>query len=384
MMTTVENIQMVDLKSQYLRLKTDIDDAIQQCLNNADFINGASVREFQRDLAAFLWANRVVTCANGTDALQIAMMGLGLKPGDEVIVPAFTYVATAEVIALLGLTPVWADVDPQTFTLTAESVEKVLTSRTKAIVPVHLFGQCAEMGPLLDLASANSLFVIEDVAQALGSAYEFADGSVESAGTMGDVGCTSFFPSKNLGCYGDGGALITNDTELADRLQMIANHGQRKKYIHEVVGVNSRLDTLQAAILTVKLKNLGEFNRQRQIAAARYDYLLSDVPGIQTPVSAKSSSHVYHQYTLTVPAGLRDALRAQLHLHGSPSMVYYPVPMHLQPAYYDDRFPAGSFPVAEQLCQRVLSLPIHTEMSVQQQDMIVSVIDDFMTTKKNV
>ncbi|GAB3317394.1 DegT/DnrJ/EryC1/StrS family aminotransferase [Larkinella ripae] len=373
---------MVDLKGQYLRLKTEIDAAIQQCLDHTDFINGGAVREFQRDLEAFLWANRVVPCANGTDALQIAMMGLGLKPGDEVVVPAFTYVATAEVIALLGLTPVWADVDPLTFTLTAENVEKVLTPRTKAIVPVHLFGQCAEMEPLLNLASAHNLFVIEDVAQALGSEYEFADGSVEFAGTLGHVGCTSFFPSKNLGCYGDGGAMITNDTELGERLRMIANHGQRKKYIHEIVGVNSRLDTLQAAVLKVKLQHLNEFNRQRQIAAARYDYLLRDVPGIQTPVAAASSSHVYHQYTLTVQPGMRDALRAHLHLHGIPSMVYYPVPMHLQPAYYNDRFPAGSFPVAERLSQQVLSLPIHTEMDSQQQETIVSAIAEFMTAQK--
>ncbi|RRB12969.1 DegT/DnrJ/EryC1/StrS family aminotransferase [Larkinella knui] len=375
---------MVDLKNQYLRLKTDIDEAIQHCLESADFINGHSVREFQRDLAAFLWANRVITCASGTDALQIALMGLGLKPGDDVIVPAFTDVAAVEAIALLGLTPVWADVDPKTFTLTAENVEKALTPRTKAIVPVHLFGQCAPMEPLLRLASAHNLFVIEDVAQALGSEYEFADGSVESAGTLGNVGCVSFSPFTNLGCYGDGGALITNDIELADRFKVIANHGQRKKYIHEMVGVNSRLDTLQAAVLTVKLKHLSEFNRQRQIAAARYDYLLKDVPGVWTPVSADSSSHVYHHYTLTVRTGMRDALGAHLRLHGIPSMVCYPVPMHLQPAYYDDRFPAGSFPVAERLSQQVLSLPIHTEMDAQQQDTIVSVIADFMTTKKHV
>ncbi|MGA0557732.1 DegT/DnrJ/EryC1/StrS family aminotransferase [Larkinella sp. VNQ87] len=380
--TLVENIQMVDLKTQYQRLKPEIDAAIQQCLDRTDFINGGAVREFQQNLAAFLWANRVVTCANGTDALQLAMMGLGLKPGDEVIVPAFTYVATAEVIALLGLTPVWVDVDPNTFTLTAENVEKALTSRTKAVVPVHLFGQCADMEPLLELTTAHKLFVIEDVAQALGSEYEFADGSVESAGTIGHVGCTSFFPSKNLGCYGDGGAMITNDTDLADRLQMIANHGQRKKYIHEIIGVNSRLDTLQAAVLNVKLPHLHDFNRQRQIAAACYDSLLKEVPGIQTPVVTASSSHVYHQYTLTVPTEMRDGLRAHLQSHGIPSMVYYPLPLHLQPAYYDARFPAGSFPVAERLSQQVLSLPIHTEMVAEQQELIASVISDFMTDKK--
>ena len=256
-MVTTESIQMVDLKKQYLRLKTDIDTAIHQCLENTDFINGAYVKEFQRDLAVYLRAKRVISCANGTDALQLAMMGLGLRPGDEVIVPTFTYVATAETIALLGLTPVWVDVDPLTFTISPEAVAVALTPRAKAVVPVHLFGQCAHMEPLLDLAAQNGLYVIEDVAQALGSQYQFAEGSFESAGTIGQVGCTSFFPSKNLGCYGDGGALITNDGELADRLQMIANHGQRKKYIHEVVGVNSRLDTIQAAVLTVKLKVSG-------------------------------------------------------------------------------------------------------------------------------
>lgn len=373
---------MVDLKSQYLRLKADMDEAIRHCLETTDFINGRSVQEFQRDLAAFLWANRVVACASGTDALQIALMGLELKPGDEVIIPSFAPVAVVEAVAILGLTPVWADIDSETFTLTSETVETVLTSRTKAVIPVHLFGQCANMEPLLRLASANGLYVIEDLAQSLGSEYEFADGSVESAGTMGHVGCASFLPSANLGGFGDGGALITNDTELADRLQMIANNGQRKKYIHEIVGVDSRLDTLQAAVLTVKLKHLAEFNRQRQIAAARYDYLLTDVPGIQIPVTAESSSHVYQHYTLTVQPGMRDALRAHLHSHGIPSRVYYPVPMHLQPAFYNERFPAGSLPVTERLCQQVLSLPIHTELVSQQQETIVSVISDFMAAKK--
>ncbi|MFC5412553.1 DegT/DnrJ/EryC1/StrS family aminotransferase [Larkinella bovis] len=381
-MITAERIPMVDLKSQYKRLKPEIDEAIQQCLETADYINNAFVREFQRNLAAFLWANRVVACASGTDALQIALLGLGLKPGDEVIVPAFTHAATVEAIALLGLTPVWADVDAHTFLLTAETAGKVLTSRAKAIVPVHLFGQCADMEPLLQLAASHGLAVIEDVAQALGSEYEFGSGAVESAGTMGTVGCTSFFPSSNLGCYGDGGALMTNDIDLAERFQMIANHGQRKRYIHEVVGMNSRLDPLQAAVLTVKLRHLNEFNRQRQTAAARYDYLLKDVPGLQTPVSRESSAHVYNQYTLIVPAGVRDSLRAHLYLNGIPSAVYYPVPLHLQPAYYSDRFPQGSLPVSERLSQQVLSLPIHTEMDAQQQKQIATLVSDFMLAKK--
>ncbi len=369
---------MVDLKGQYLRLKTEIDEAIQQSLDNADFINGTYVRDFQRDLAEYLSAGRVISCANGTDALQIAMMGLGLKPGDEVIVPAFTYVATAEVLALLGITPVWAEVDPLTFTLTVSAVEKALTPRTRAIVPVHLFGQCADMEPLLKLAAERGLAVIEDVAQALGSEYRFADGTLHSAGTMGQVGCTSFFPSKNLGCYGDGGALITSDPELGERLRMIANHGQRKKYVHEIIGINSRLDTLQAAILSVKLKQLNDFNHRRRLAADRYDALLAGVPGITTPVRSPKSTHVFHQYTLLVPEDRRDALRLHLQLHGIPSMIYYPLPLHLQPAYRSSRFPEGSFPVSESLSRRVLSLPMHTEMNAGQQETIAAVVADFM------
>ncbi|WP_229311211.1 DegT/DnrJ/EryC1/StrS family aminotransferase [Larkinella soli] len=377
-MTTIDTIQMVDLKGQYLRLKTEIDEAIQQSLDNADFINGTYVRDFQRDLAEYLSAGRVISCANGTDALQIAMMGLGLKPGDEVIVPAFTYVATAEVLALLGITPVWAEVDPLTFTLTVSAVEKALTPRTRAIVPVHLFGQCADMEPLLKLAAERGLAVIEDVAQALGSEYRFADGTLHSAGTMGQVGCTSFFPSKNLGCYGDGGALITSDPELGERLRMIANHGQRKKYVHEIIGINSRLDTLQAAILSVKLKQLNDFNHRRRLAADRYDALLAGVPGITTPVRSPKSTHVFHQYTLLVPEDRRDALRLHLQLHGIPSMIYYPLPLHLQPAYRSSRFPEGSFPVSESLSRRVLSLPMHTEMNAGQQETIAAVVADFM------
>lgn len=378
-MVTTEPIQMVDLKKQYLRLRTEIDAAIQQCLLHTDFINGGYVKAFQRDLAQYLRVNRVITCGNGTDALQLAMMGLGLKPGDEVIIPTFTYVATAETIALLGLTPVWVDVDPQTFTIGPDAVAAALTPRTKAIVPVHLFGQCADMEPLLTLAARHGLSIIEDVAQALGSDYHFADGTTGAAGTLGQVGCTSFFPSKNLGCYGDGGALMTNDDDLADRLQMVANHGQRKKYVHEVIGINSRLDTLQAAVLSVKLTYLNEFNAHRQRAAERYDRLLAHVSGLQTPARAPYSTHVFHQYTVRVPASERDALQAHLHRQGIASMVYYPLPLHQQPAYRQAQTGNQHFPVAEALCREVLSLPIDTEITASQQEYIASAIDQFMT-----
>lgn len=377
-MVTTESIPMVDLRKQYLRLKTDIDCAIEQCLNNTDFISGAAVHQFGRDLAAFLEIGQVIPCANGTDALQLALMGLGLQPGDEVIVPAFTYVATAETIVLLGLTPVWVDVDPLTFTVAPEAVADALTPRTRAVVPVHLFGQCADMAPLLQLAAQHGLFVIEDVAQALGSQYRFPGGSARPAGTLGQVGCTSFFPSKNLGCYGDGGALMTNDEALADRLRMIANHGQRKKYVHELVGVNSRLDTLQAAVLSVKLPYLAEFNRHRQRAAQHYDQLLTDVPNVRTPVRALYSTHVYHQYTLQVPADRRDALQMYLRGRGISSMIYYPLPLHQQPAYRSDRYPVGSFPVAERLCREVVSLPIDSEITAGQQAHVAATIAEFM------
>lgn len=378
MQTTTEFIKMVDLQSLYQRLHVGIDEAIYQTLLKADFINGASVGQFQRELATYLNVCQVVTCANGTDALQIALMGLRLHPGDEVLIPAFTYVATAEVIALLGLTPVWVDVDPQTFNLTTENVEKAITPRTRAIVPVHLFGQCADMEPLMNVANTHNLFVIEDAAQAIGAAYTFSDGAIRSAGAIGHVGCTSFFPSKNLGCFGDGGAVYTNDEQLADRLRMIANHGQRKKYVHEIVGINSRLDTLQAAVLSVKLQHLTDLTHRRQLAADIYDLGLAEVPNIQIPFRTSYSTHVFHQYTLLVNDGRRDGLQVFLSEHGIPSMIYYPVPMHEQPAYRNDRFGPGSFPVAEHLSRSVLSLPMHTELTVQQQDFIIATISKFM------
>lgn len=371
-------IQMVDLRSQYLRLQTEIDAVISRCLLDTDFINGSYVKQFQQDLAEFMDVERVITCANGTDALQLALMGLGLRPGDEVIVPAFTYVAAAEAVALLGLTPVWADVDPNTFVLTAASVEKVLTGRARAIIPVHLFGQCVDMAPLLELAKTYRLYVIEDAAQAIGSYYRWPDGTSRMAGTMGDVGCLSFFPSKNLGCFGDGGALCTNDAKLADRLNMLANHGQRQKYIHERIGINSRLDTLQAAVLSVKLGYLAEFTEQRQLAAARYDAYLSGISSVQTPFRAARSTHVFHQYTLLVPDAWRDSLQLYLRRQDIPSMIYYPRALHQQPAYTSEAYAMGSFPVAESLCRRVLSLPMHTELTPDSQQFIASVIADFV------
>ena len=349
-------IQMVDLKGQYLRIRPEIDAAISEVLMESAFIQGRQVKEFAGDLASYTGSVHVIPCANGTDALQIAMMALGLKPGDEVILPVHTYVATAEVIALLGLKPVFADVHADSFNLDASGLDRLVTPRTKAVVPVHLYGQCADMEPILGFARRHGLFVIEDSAQALGAVYTFSDGTRRQAGTMGAFGTTSFFPSKNLGGYGDGGAIFTQDAELAEKARMIANHGQRKKYHHEIVGVNSRLDTLQAAILKVKLKHLPDYERRRQAAAAFYDRALTGIAQLVIPFRSPNSSHVFHQYTLRVSD--RDALRSHLEQQGVPTMIYYPVPLHRQEAYRS----ADSFPVSEELSATVISLPIHTEM----------------------
>lgn len=351
-----KKIHMVDLQGQYLRIRQEVDAAISKVLMSTAFIQGPEVAAFGESLAAYTGSAHVVTCGNGTDALQIAMMALGLKPGDEVILPVHTYVATAEVIALLGLKPVFADVRADSFNLDPQLLEGLITERTKAIVPVHLYGQCADMAAILDVASRYNLYVIEDAAQALGATYTFPDGKVRQAGTMGTFGTTSFFPSKNLGAYGDGGALFTQDAELAARAKMIANHGQRKKYYHEVVGINSRLDTIQAAILGVKLKYLTEFQQRRQEAAAVYDVALSGIDGLVIPHRIHGCSHVFHQYTIRV--NNREGLRAALEKNGIPTMIYYPVPLHRQEAYRTN----GVFPVAEELSRTVLSLPIHTEM----------------------
>ena len=362
MATLAKKIQMVDLKSQYEKIKTEVDAGIEEVISNTAFINGPAVKEFQSDLENYLNVKHVIPCANGTDALQIAMMALDLKPGDEVITASFTYVATAEVIGLLGLTPVLVDVYEDTFDINIEAIEKAITPKTKAIVPVHLFGQCADMERIMALAKKHNLFVIEDVAQAIGADYTFSDGKKVKAGTIGTIGCTSFFPSKNLGCYGDGGAIYTNDDVLAKKLRMIAHHGQSVQYVHDVLGVNSRLDTIQAAVLKVKLKHLDEYASARNKAADYYDNAFANHPKLKTPVRAKNSTHVFHQYTLRLVGVDRKLLREQLAERGIPAMIYYPIPLHEQNAYKSDRFKKEDFPITEKLCATVLSLPMHTEM----------------------
>lgn len=362
MAVSEKKIQMVDLKGQYQKIKAEVDAGIQEVINNTAFINGPAVKEFQAELEKYLNVKHVIPCANGTDALQIAMMALGLKPGDEVITASFTYVATAEVIGLLGLTPVLVDVYPDTFDIDVEAVEKAITPKTKAIVPVHLFGQCADMERIMALAKKHQLYVIEDVAQAIGADYTFSNGAKAKAGTIGTIGCTSFFPSKNLGCYGDGGAMYTNDDELAKKLKMISHHGQSVQYVHDVLGCNSRLDTIQAVVLKAKLKHLNEYAQARNKAATYYDSVLSSHPKIKIPVRVKHSSHVFHQYTIQLNGVDRTKLREQLAERGIPAMIYYPIPLHEQKAFMSDRFKKGDFPVTEKLCATVLSLPMHTEL----------------------
>jgi UDP-2-acetamido-2-deoxy-ribo-hexuluronate aminotransferase len=371
------NIEMVDLKGQYKKIKTEIDQAIIACVESTEFINGKIVNEFSNNLAKYVGVKHVIPCANGTDALQVAFMALDLKPGDEVIVPAFTYVATAEVIALLNLVPVLVDVMPDNFSINLEQVKNAVTPKIKAIVPVHLFGQCAGMEELLKLAKENNIYIVEDTAQAIGAKYTFNDGTIHQAGTMGDVGTTSFFPSKNLGCYGDGGAIFTNNDELATRIKMMANHGQSKKYQHDVVGVNSRLDTLQAAILDIKLNHLDEYCKARNKAAENYDNGLKNIDGLEIPKRVLNSTHVFHQYTMKIKNGKRDELKSFLLEKGIPSMVYYPFPLHYQKAYESERFPIGSLPISETLCEEVLSLPIHTEMTIEMQNYIINTIKEF-------
>jgi UDP-2-acetamido-2-deoxy-ribo-hexuluronate aminotransferase len=370
-------IEMVDLKGQYKKIKSEVDQAMIACAESAEFINGTLVSEFSNNLSKYVDVKYVIPCANGTDALQISLMALELKPGDEVIVPAFTYVATAEVIGLLNLVPVLVDVMPEDFSINLDQVKNSITPRTKAIVPVHLFGQCAGMDELLELAKMNNIYIIEDTAQAIGAKYTFKDGSIKQAGTMGDIGTTSFFPSKNLGCYGDGGAIFTNNENLAFRIKMMANHGQSKKYQHDVIGVNSRLDTLQAAILNIKLKYLNDYCQARNSAAEYYDKYLCKIEEIVIPYRVNNSSHVFHQYTIKVKNGKRDELKNFLQEKGIPTMVYYPYPLHFQKAYKSSRFPKGSLPISEKLSEEVLSLPIHTEMTSEIQDFIVISIAEF-------
>jgi UDP-2-acetamido-2-deoxy-ribo-hexuluronate aminotransferase len=362
----MKTIQMVDLQSQYQRIKPEIDEAISEVLESTKFIKGPQVDLFAQKLAKYTGAEYVIPCANGTDALQIAMMALNLKPGDEVITACFTYPATAEVIALLGLTPILVEVDSNTFCIDPSAIEKAITPKTKAIVPVHLFGQCADMESIMAIAKKYHLFVIEDTAQAIGSEYTFSDGTKKQAGTIGDIGTTSFFPSKNLGCYGDGGAIFTNSKNLAETIKMIANHGQRTQYYHEVIGVNSRLDTLQAAILDVKLNYLDDYCIARQNVAKFYDKAFAKNPHLIIPYREPKSTHVFHQYNLQIKGIDRDELRKQLADKGIPSMIYYPLPMHYQQAFGSENFKKGDFPISEMLCTCVLALPISTEMDDEQ------------------
>ncbi len=369
---------MVDLKGQYNNIKSEVDNAIQSVIDRGQFIKGNDVKDFEQNLAEYLEVKHVISCANGTDALQIAMMALDLKPGDEVIVPVFTYIATAEVLGLLGLIPVMIDVDPQTFCIDVKEVKAKITKRTKAIVPVHLFGQCANMDELMKIAVSNNLYVIEDTAQAIGSKYTFVNGDVKSAGCIGDIGTTSFFPSKNLGCYGDGGALFTNDERLAEKIRMICNHGQKVQYVHDIIGVNSRLDTIQAAILNVKLARLREYEGARNRAADMYDNILGNCDWLEIPTRNHHSTHVFHQYTLKIKGGkeLRDNLRKKMAEKGIPTMVYYPIPLHLQKAFATEVMGIGSFKVSEELCDSVLSLPIHTEMTDEMVNYICSNLNE--------
>jgi UDP-2-acetamido-2-deoxy-ribo-hexuluronate aminotransferase len=370
-------IQMVDLKGQYEKIKADVDQAVISCISSSAFINGPAVREFQSNLESYLGVKHVIPCANGTDSLQIAMMALDLKRGDEVICPAFTYVATAEVIGLLGLTPVMVDVDPETFNLTAKNIESAITSKTKAIVPVHLYGQSCDMEPIMQLAEKYQLYIIEDNAQAIGADYTFSDGRVVKTGTIGHIGSTSFFPSKNLGCYGDGGALMTNDDTLAQKMRMIANHGQEKKYYHKVIGCNSRLDTIQAVILNIKLNYLDQYSTARNKMASYYDEAFYAIQELEVPARQHNSTHVFHQYTMKVKNGKRNELQQYLLELGIPSMIYYPLPLYKQEAFQQFVSPYFKLETIEQLCDEVLSLPIHTEMNMEEMNSICTSIQSF-------
>ena len=382
----MKKIQMVDLKGQYSRIKETLDPAIQEIIENTAFINGPKVHEFQKNLEQYLGVKHVIPCANGTDALQIAMMGLGLKPGDEVITADFTFAATVEVIALLQLTPVLVDVNQDDFNINIEAIEKAITPKTKAIVPVHLFGQCANMEAIMEIAKSHNLFVIEDNAQAIGANYTYSNGNKVKAGTIGHVGATSFFPSKNLGCYGDGGAIFTNDDELAHTIRGIVNHGMYERYHHDVVGVNSRLDSIQAAVLDAKLPHLDAYNKARQTAAIKYNEALKGIDQIITPklsngcitICENCDCHVFHQYTLRVIGVDRDALAGHLNALGIPCGIYYPIPLHKQKAYADDRYDEADFTVTNKLTREVISLPMHTELDDEQIEYITSTIIKFI------
>jgi len=362
----MRKIQMVDLQAQYQQIKEEINESIQEVLTNCSFINGPTVKQFQLNLENYLKVKHVIPCGNGTDALQVALMALDLKPGDEVITTTFTFIATAEVIALLQLTPVLVDVEPDTFNIDIAAVEKAITPKTKAIIPVHLFGQCADMETLMALAAKHHLYVIEDACQAIGANYHFSNGESKKAGTIGTMGCTSFFPSKNLGCYGDGGAVFTNDDALAQKLRGIVNHGMFVRYYHDIVGVNSRLDSIQAAILDIKLKHLDTYIKKRNQAAAYYNQAFAGHSNLITPALANYSNHVFHQYTLVLQNADRKKVIDYMQEKEIPVMIYYPVPLHLQKAYTNPRYSVGDFPVSEYLAEHVISLPMHTELDEEQ------------------
>ena len=375
----MKKIQMVDLQGQYEPLKAQIQASFAEVLDSAAFINGPQVQAFQKELETYLQVKHVIPCANGTDALQIAMMGLGLKRGDEVITADFTFAATVEVIALLGLTPVLVDVDKDTFNINIEAIRKAITPKTKAIVPVHLYGRPANMEAIMQIAKEYNLYVIEDNAQAIGADFTWSDGRKQKVGTIGHVGATSFFPSKNLGCYGDGGAIFTNDDELAHILRGIVNHGMYIRYHHDVVGVNSRLDSLQACVLRAKLPHLDSYNQKRREAARLYTEGLQGNPNIITPeIPQGDASHVFHQYTIRILGGKRDALAEHLTKHGVPFGIYYPIPLHKQKAYEDSRYREADFPATNELVQEVISLPMHTELDKEQINFITKLITDFV------
>jgi dTDP-4-amino-4,6-dideoxygalactose transaminase len=374
----MKKIQMVDLKSQYKKIQDEIDSAVLNVIRSTQYINGPEVKNFQKELENYLDVKHVIPCANGTDALQVAMMALDLQPGDEVITSNFTYVATAEVIALLKLKPVLVDVHPDTFDIDVDAIQKAITPKTKAIVPVHLFGQAANMEAILEVAKKHNLFVIEDTAQAIGCDYTFKDGSQQKVGTIGTIGCTSFFPSKNLGCFGDGGAIFTNDDDLAIKLRQIANHGQSKQYIHDKVGVNSRLDSIQAAILRIKLRELDNYSKERNKAADYYDTAFANHAKVKTPARVSFSNHVFHQYTLQLIGVNRDEMRTFLSEKDVPAMIYYPIPLHLQEAYTDPRYKEGDFPITEKLCATVISLPMQTELDSEQLKYITDSVLEYL------
>ena len=375
----MKEIRMVDLKTQYEKIKNEINTAIESVLDSTAFIKGPQVSQFEGNFAKYLDIRHVVACANGTDALQIALMGLGLERGDEVITPDFTFISTIEVIALLGLKPVIADVDSRTYNIDPVSVKRKISNKTKAIIPVHLFGQCADMDSIMSIAREHNLYVIEDTAQAIGAEYHFASGIMNKAGTMGNCGCTSFFPSKTLACYGDGGAVVTNDDQLADKMRVISNHGMKTRYYHDLIGVNSRLDTLQAAILSIKLKKLDQYNKARQSVAEFYDREFEGIDKIETPFRSTYTSHVFHQYTIKLKGLDRESFRQYLQSKGIPAMIYYPVPLHRQKAFAYLNCSDNDFPVTEELCKSVMSLPIHTELDEEQLTYITETVKEYIS-----